>query len=26
LTPWQGGRASPGRIVPSGFPKNNRFG
>jgi topoisomerase IV subunit A len=26
LTPWQGARASSGRIVPPGFPKNNRFG
>ncbi|MDB5410140.1 MAG: parC [Rhodospirillales bacterium] len=26
LTPWQSARASSGRIVPSGFPKSNRFG
>jgi topoisomerase-4 subunit A len=26
LTAWQGARASSGRVVPNGFPKNNRFG
>jgi topoisomerase-4 subunit A len=26
LTPWQGARASSGRLVPTGFPKSNRFG
>ena len=26
LRPWIGARAQSGRIVPTGFPKNNRFG
>src|SRR6185312_5721687 len=26
LTPWLGARAAAGRLVPNGFPKNNRFG
>ena len=26
LTGWRGPRAGSGRMVPSGFPKNNRFG
>ena len=26
LETWKGKRASPGRMVPHGFPKNNRFG
>jgi topoisomerase-4 subunit A len=26
LTPWRGSRASAGRMAPSGFPKNHRFG
>jgi topoisomerase-4 subunit A len=26
LTPWLGSRGSAGRLVPSGFPRSNRFG
>jgi len=26
LTPWRGARGSAGRLVPSGFPRSNRFG
>jgi topoisomerase IV subunit A len=26
LTPWRGSRAAAGRLVPSGFPRSNRFG
>jgi topoisomerase-4 subunit A len=26
LRPWLGARASAGRMVPNGFPRNNRFG
>ena len=26
LTGWRGPRAGSGRMVPNGFPKNNRFG
>jgi topoisomerase IV subunit A len=26
LTPWRGSRGSAGRLVPSGFPRSNRFG
>jgi topoisomerase-4 subunit A len=26
LSPWLGARAGTGRLVPSGFPKTNRFG
>ena len=26
LAAWIGPRASTGRVVPSGFPKSNRFG
>jgi topoisomerase-4 subunit A len=25
LKDWRGNRADAGRIVPKGFPKNNRF-
>jgi topoisomerase-4 subunit A len=26
LTPWLGARGAAGRLVPSGFPRSNRFG
>jgi topoisomerase-4 subunit A len=26
LTPWLGGRGAAGRLVPTGFPRSNRFG
>jgi topoisomerase IV subunit A len=26
LTPWRGSRGAAGRLVPSGFPRSNRFG
>jgi topoisomerase-4 subunit A len=26
LTSWRGARGSAGRLVPSGFPRSNRFG
>ncbi len=26
LTPWLGARGGAGRLVPTGFPRSNRFG
>ncbi|HEY1260038.1 MAG TPA: DNA topoisomerase IV subunit A, partial [Stellaceae bacterium] len=26
LTPWRGARGAAGRLVPTGFPRSNRFG